>query len=222
MTAIGLRILCFAVGYCFGCLQWAYLAGKAKGIDIRQYGSGNAGTTNAMRVMGSKTGYIVFFLDVGKCILCLVLIHALFGRSHPDIVYLLKMWAFAGIVTGHDYPFYMKFKGGKGVAVIGGFVIGFHPSLLPIACVGFFLPFFLTHYVSFGSLCVYATTLAAVIIEGACGLYHAGSMSVLIEMDVIMGALTVMAFWRHRSNIRRLLNGTERKMYLIHSEKNDK
>lgn len=217
-----LRIGCLAIGYCFGCLQWAYLIGRAKGIDIRQYGSGNSGTTNAMRVMGNKTGYIVFFLDLGKSLICLLIVHALFGASRPELVYLLKMWAFAGIVIGHDYPFYMRFKGGKGVAVIAGFVIGFHPSLLPIACVGFFLPFFLTHYVSFGSLCVYATTFTAVVIEGLCGLYHVGSPAMLAEMDVIMGILTFMAFYRHRANIARLRNGTERKMYLIHEEKNDK
>lgn len=220
--AVLLRILCLGIGYCFGCLQWAYLIGRAKGIDIRQYGSGNSGTTNAMRVMGNKTGYIVFFLDLGKSLLCLILIHALFGRSYPELVYLLKMWAFAGIVIGHDFPFYMNFKGGKGVAVIAGFVIGFHPSLLPIACVGFFLPFFLTHYVSFGSLCVYATTFVAVVIEGLCGLYHVGDPAMLAEMDAIMGILTFMAFYRHRANIERLKNGTERKMYLVHSEKNDK
>lgn len=220
--AVGLRILCLAIGYCFGCLQWAYLIGRAKGIDIRKYGSGNSGTTNAMRVMGNKTGYIVFFLDLGKSLLCLLLIHALFGRSHPELVYLLKMWAFAGIVIGHDFPFYMHFKGGKGVAVIAGFVIGFHPSLLPIACVAFFLPFFLTHYVSLGSLCVYAATFVSVMIEGVCGLYHVGSPAMLVEMDVIMGILTCMAFYRHRSNIGRLKAGTERKMYLVHSEKNDK
>ena len=214
---IALRLICLVIGYFFGCIQWAYLIGKHKGIDIRNYGSGNSGTTNAMRVMGKKTGYLVFFLDLGKGLICLLLIGALFGKSHPDMVYLLKMWAFAGVVLGHDYPFYMKFRGGKGVAVMAGFVFGCHISLLPFAALAFFVPFLITHYVSLGSLCVYGLTFLAVVIEGALGMYHTGT-AMLIEIDVIMGILTAMAFWRHRSNIGRLKAGNERKLYLTHSD----
>lgn len=218
---LALRLICLVIGYFFGCIQWAYLIGKHKGIDIRNYGSGNSGTTNAMRVMGKKTGYLVFFLDLGKGLICLLLIGAFFGRSHPDRVYLLKMWAFAGVVLGHDYPFYMKFRGGKGVAVMAGFVFGYHISLLPFAALAFFVPFLVTHYVSLGSLCVYGLTFLAVAIEGALGMYHTGT-AVQIEIDVIMGILTAMAFWRHRSNIGRLKAGNERKLYLTHSDKESK
>lgn len=212
-----LRLICLIIGYGFGCIQWAYLIGKKKGIDIRNYGSGNSGTTNAMRVMGKKTGYLVFFLDLGKGLLCLLLVGALFGTSHPQMVYLLKMWAFAGVVLGHDYPFYMKFRGGKGVAVMAGFAFGFHISILPVAALAFFVPFLLTHYVSLGSLCVYAVSFLAVAVEGAMGMYHVAGPAALVEMDVIMGILTAMAFWRHRSNIGRLRAGNERKMYLTKS-----
>ena len=218
---IVLRLICLLIGYGFGCIQWAYLIGKHKGIDIRNYGSGNSGTTNAMRVMGKKTGYLVFFLDFGKGLICLLLVGALFGGEHPELVYLLKMWAFPGVVLGHDYPFYMKFRGGKGVAVIAGFVLSYHISLFIPAVLAFFVPFLLTHYVSLGSLCVYGLTFLAVVIEGAMGMYHTG-VPALIEMDVIMGILTAMAFWRHRSNIGRLKSGTERKLYLTHSDKDSK
>ena len=214
MNTVLLRLLCWVIGYAFGCIQWAYLIGKAKGIDIRTQGSGNSGTTNAMRVMGKKTGYIVFLLDFSKSILCLLLIGLLFGSSNPDTIYLLKMWAFAGIVLGHDFPFYMQFRGGKGVAVIAGFVFGFHISLLPIAVCAFFLPFFVTHYVSLGSLCVYTIVCLAVIIEGALGLYGLSSTAMLIEISVIMVLLTALAWYQHRKNIGRLKNGTESKMYL--------
>ena len=116
----GLRILCLALGYLFGCFQTAYILGRMKGIDIREYGSGNAGTTNAIRVLGTKAGLLVFAGDMLKCLIALLLVGALFGKSHPEAVYLLKSWAFMGVVLGHDFPFYMNFKGGKGVAVMAG------------------------------------------------------------------------------------------------------
>jgi acyl phosphate:glycerol-3-phosphate acyltransferase len=213
---IALRLLCLLVGYCFGCIQWAYLIGRTKGIDIRNYGSGNSGTTNAMRVMGEKTGLIVFFLDLAKGLLCLLLIGALFGKGHPDMIYLLKMWAFAGVVLGHDYPFYMNFRGGKGVAVMAGFAFGYHISVLPFALVAFFVPFLTTHFVSLGSLLVYGVSCIVVVAEGHMGLYQLGSSAMVLENDLIMIALTVMAYWRHRENIKRLCNGNERKTYLGH------
>ncbi len=213
MTVL-LRLLCLLIGYGFGCIQWAYLIGRKKGIDIRNYGSGNSGTTNAMRVMGEKTGLIVFFLDLGKGLACLLLIGALLGRSHADAVYLLKMWAFAGVVLGHDYPFYMNFRGGKGVAVMAGFAFGYHIAILPFAAAAFFIPFLTTHFVSLGSLCVYAVSCIAVIVQGHLGVYHMASPAMTAETDVIMILLTIMAFWRHRSNIRRLRDGNERKTYL--------
>ena len=111
----GLRILCLALGYLFGCFQTAYILGRMKGIDIREYGSGNAGTTNAIRVLGTKAGLLVFAGDMLKCLIALLLVGALFGKCHPEAVYLLKSWAFMGVVLGHDFPFYMNFKGGKGV-----------------------------------------------------------------------------------------------------------
>ena len=138
---IGLRFLCLAIGYLFGIFQTAYILGKIKGIDIRDYGSGNAGTTNAIRVLGTKAGLIVFAGDLLKCLLALVLVGSVFGKAHPEMMYLLKSWTFAGVVLGHDYPFYMNFKGGKGVAVIAGFVFGYHWSFLPVALVLFFVPY---------------------------------------------------------------------------------
>ena len=108
---IGLRVLCLLIGYVFGNFQTAYILGKMKGIDIREYGSGNAGTTNAIRVLGTKAGLTVFIGDMLKSLIALLLVGALFGKSHPESVYLLKSWAFMGVVLGHDFPFYMNFKG---------------------------------------------------------------------------------------------------------------
>ena len=150
-----LRLVCLVIGYAFGIFQTAYILGRSKGIDIREYGSGNAGTTNAMRILGTKAGLIVFLGDMIKSLLALLLVGFLFGKSHPEAIYLLKTWTFAGVVLGHDYPFYMNFKGGKGVAVMAGYVFGFHWSFIPVGILLFFVPYLTTKYVSLGSLLLY-------------------------------------------------------------------
>lgn len=220
---IGLRILCLAIGYLFGNFQTAYLLGRTKGIDIRNFGSGNAGMTNAMRVMGTKAGLTVFAGDLLKSLIALLLTGALFGGSHPDAVYLLKSWTFAGVVLGHDYPFYMHFKGGKGVAVMAGFALGYHWSFLPGAALMFFIPYLLTSYVSLGSLILYGGTFIQMIIEGQLGVFGSAGQTTLVEMYIIQGILTFMAYYRHRANIGRLISGNERRTYVFkkNSEKLD-
>ena len=211
---IVLRIVCLVIGYVFGMCQAAYILGRINGIDIREYGSGNAGTSNTMRVLGPKAGLVVLLGDLFKCLLALLLVGALFGSSHPEAVYLLKVWTFAGVVLGHDYPVYMGFKGGKGVAVLAGFVFGFHWSLIPVGVIVFFVCYLTTKYVSLGSLMAYLTVFLQVCIEGYLGVFgDLGSM--YPEIVVIMGALTFMAWFRHRANLGRLLSGTERKTYIF-------
>ena len=209
-----IRLLCLIIGYCFGMIQWAYIIGKTKGIDIREHGSGNSGTTNAMRVMGTKTGIIVFFLDMLKCLAALVIVQLLFGRTYGDTTYLLKMYTMLGCVLGHDFPFYMHFRGGKGVAVLAGFVFAFHWTFAPVAVLLFFVPFLLTHYVSLVSLLVYAGVLIQLIISGQAGLFGTLTQGQLIEMYLIQAFLSGMAWYRHRANISRLLSGKESKTYL--------
>ena len=140
------------IGYVFGLFQTAYLYGKLHGIDIRNYGSGNAGTTNTLRTPGTKAGLIVLLGDIMKCILAIVLTNMLFQNSHPDEIYLLKIYAAAGAILGHNFPFYLHFKGGKGIAATAGMILSFHPWLIPMGVILFFGTFFTTHYVSLGSL----------------------------------------------------------------------
>ncbi len=92
------RIICLVIGYVFGLFQTAYIYGKLHGIDIRNYGSGNAGTTNTMRVLGTKAGLLVLLGDIVKCILAIVVTGMIFGKTHPDMVYLLKMYAATGAI----------------------------------------------------------------------------------------------------------------------------
>lgn len=214
-----IRLLCLAIGYVFGLFQTAYFYGKSKGIDIREHGSGNAGTTNALRVLGRKAGLIVFAGDCIKCILAVVLIRILFGETYGDSIYLLCIYTATGAILGHNFPFYMGFKGGKGIAATAGFVLSFHPTFIPVGIILFFGTFFLTHYVSLGSLLVYIGFMTQLIISGRCGLFGAMSQEELIEMYCVGLFLTIMAFWKHRANIVRLLHGEERKTYLSKKDK---
>ena len=210
------RIICLLIGYVFGLFQTAYIYGRLHGIDIRNYGSGNAGTTNTLRVFGTKAGLLVLVGDIMKCILAVVLVGRLFGTSHPEMVYLLKLYAAMGAIVGHNFPFYLKFKGGKGIAATAGLILSFHPYLIPVGVILFFGVFFTTHYVSLGSLLVYAGFMIELVILGQKGTFGM-AQPLLNEMYLLAGFLTVMAFYKHRENIKRLLSGTERKSYLTHN-----
>ena len=195
------RLVCVAIGYLFGLFQTAYIYGKLHGIDIRNYGSGNAGTTNTLRVLGTKAGLIVLAGDILKCILAIAAVRLLFaGGVHEDMYYLLAMYAALGAILGHDYPFYLGFKGGKGIAATAGLILAIHPAFIPMGVILFFGTFLLTHYVSLGSLLVYAGFLIEMVIMGQMDLF---SMPVghRAEMYVIAAFLTAMAYWKHRENI---------------------
>ena len=140
------RLVCVLIGYVFGLFQTSYLYGRMKGIDIREHGSGNAGTTNTLRVLGTRAGLIVLAGDILKCILAIVISGLIFDQSHPDEIYLLKLYAAAGAILGHNFPFYLKFKGGKGIAATAGLILSFHPAFVPMGVIIFFSVFFLLHY----------------------------------------------------------------------------
>ena len=212
------RVICLLIGYVFGLFQTAYFYGKAHGIDIRQHGSGNSGTTNALRVLGTKAGLIVFAGDCLKCMAAVWLVRLIFGNTYHEIIYLLCLYAGAGAILGHNYPFYMNFKGGKGIACTAGLIIFFHPYMILPEVITFFGTFFLTHYVSLGSLLVQIVLIAEMIIFGQMGLFGM-SQGALIELYIVTALLAMLAFWEHRANIGRLIHKTERKTYL--SKKNE-
>ena len=194
--------------------------GKLHGIDIREKGSGNAGTTNALRVLGKKAGIIVFFGDALKAVFAMVLVHVLFQNQYPDMEALLRMYAGAGVVLGHNFPFYMGFKGGKGIAATGGISLGMAWQCCVAVAITFFSIFFATHYVSLGSLCMYVVFVIALVIMGQIGSFGM-TQACLTEMYVIAVLLMIMAFVRHRGNLERLIHGNERKTYLIKKNKED-
>ena len=192
----------------------------AAGMDGSD-GSGNSGTTNALRVLGTKAGLIVFAGDCLKCVAAGVIVRLLYGTAHPDIIYLLCLYAGAGAILGHNFPFYMGFKGGKGIAATAGMILAFHPYFIVVAALLFFGTFFSTHYVSLGSLLVYAGFMIEMIVCGQLGVFGSMSQGQLLEMYAVAAFLTVMAYWKHRQNIVRLLHGEERKTYLFKKNKVD-
>ena len=109
----------------------------------------------------------------------------------------------------------MGFKGGKGIAATAGLILSFHPYFIVMGVVLFFGAFLTTHYVSLGSLLVYAGFMIQMVVCGQMGLFGAMPQSQLYEMYAITAFLTVMAYWKHRQNIVRLLHGNERKTYLF-------
>jgi glycerol-3-phosphate acyltransferase PlsY len=211
------RIICVAIGYLFGLLQTGYLYGKTQHVDIRKEGSGNAGTTNALRTMGWKAGAITFLGDCFKCVLAVAATYFIYGKTQADIWPLLMMYTGAGVILGHNFPFYMNFKGGKGIAVMAGLVVinsGWHMPksilLLLVTALFFLIPVIVTRYISVGSLCAYTAFLIEMILFGQWGWFDMET-GYCYELYGLVFLLTVLAWYRHRENIKRLIKGTENK-----------
>lgn len=208
------KIICLIIGYVFGLIQTAYIIGKTQHVDIREFGSGNSGTTNAMRTLGKKAGVITFLIDAIKALVAITLIRFIFKDS--DYIFVLALYTGIGVILGHNFPFYMNFKGGKGIAASGGVIAGCYDlRLLCLAIVTFALVAMITRYVSVGSLCVLIGFLVELIIFGELGLMSDLSgfdTKYKIESYLLALFMVLLAFIRHRENIKRLMNGTERKI----------
>lgn len=214
MNNITVRLVCIAIGYVFGLFQTSYIYGKiTQGVDIRTQGSGNAGTTNAIRVFGKKIGLLTAICDVLKCIFAVLLVGTIFKGN--DLVFLLRIYAAAGVILGHIFPFYMGFRGGKGIACFGGMVLAFGDWRLVVIGLAFLAGCLLiTKYMSLGSLTGTLSFLIGSIVFGQMGAYPLNQAN-LTEMYVIIGLLVALAWFKHRGNISRLLKGEERKTYII-------
>lgn len=212
------RIICILIGYACGLIQTGYIVGKLNGIDIREYGSKNAGTTNVLRTMGAKFGILVFIGDALKCILAVEICRLLFKNSCPDILNLLKLYAAFGTILGHNFPFYMKFKGGKGIAATAGLIISLGSPFILLGFVVFFAVYFLTYYVSLGSILLYVSLFIEIIIFGELGYFDFPAelnRQCLNEFYIVFAVLFILALLRHKENIKRLIHKCERKTYVF-------
>ena len=191
------RLLALLMGYGFGLIQMAYIVGRFKGIDIREHGSGNSGTTNALRVMGSKAGLIVFAVDMSKAIAAVTLAAWLFN-THGAVA---GIYAGLGTIFGHCFPFYLGFKGGKGVACYVGMLLAINPFMgLTLMAIGASALIY-TKYMSLTSL----------IVTGLTPLFlHVWRFDTEVMLISIVAA--ALCYVMHRDNIARLIKGTERQM----------
>lgn len=217
-----------AVSYLVGSIPTSIIAGRMlKGIDIRQFGSGNAGGTNAFRVLGWKTGLTVTLIDIAKGVVAAVTIVAFF-RSHPIGSYpeinevALRLLAGMSAVIGHVFTIFAGFKGGKGVSTAAGMLIGIAPVSMLMVIGIFLLTIWVSRYVSVASMlaAIAFPLIIAVrkyVFELGSGLdYYFGSFSFHDSLDyhlIIFGLLVAAAIlFTHRANIKRLLSGTENRV----------
>lgn len=131
------RIIALLIGYGFGLFQTGYLYGKSKGIDIRKQGSGNAGTTNSLRVLGWKAGIITFAGDLLKAVFAVLLVKLIFHGTYGADTKVLELYAGFGTVLGHNFPCYLQFRGGKGIACTTGVILAVCPPAVICCAVGF-------------------------------------------------------------------------------------
>ena len=210
-------ILTALAAYLLGSIPTGFLVAKAKGVDIRAAGSGNIGATNAMRVLGKPAGIFVLLLDALKGYVackffpapifnCLVPHFSGFFRYFQDtpVEFQIRFYVIAGIfaVLGHNYTCWLKFKGGKGVATTAGVYLALAPVPLAVALAVFVLALLVTRYVSVGSISAAVALPAAVWILPPHNLL----------LGIVTTALGALAIYKHKSNIRRLLAGTENRL----------
>lgn len=211
------RLICLGIGYVFGLFQTGYIYGRMHGMDIRKHGSGNAGSTNALRTMGVKAGAITLLGDCFKCVIAVLVVRGIFASRCPEILPLLSMYAGFGAVLGHNYPFYLGFKGGKGIAATAGMILATDLRMAAVCLVVFVVIVVVTRYVSLGSLVVTVLFLAGLVICGQIGEFGM-AQNYLFEMYGVGLLFTLSAFFQHRANIKRLREGTENKIGLKKKE----
>jgi acyl phosphate:glycerol-3-phosphate acyltransferase len=197
--------------YLLGSIPTGFLVGRARGIDIRTVGSGNIGATNAMRVLGKPAGIFVLLMDAAKGFIACVLgvfIAAYFANGYYDMktnANVAPQFAIiAGIfaVLGHNYTCWLKFKGGKGIATTAGVFLALAPWALLVALVVFILAILLTKYVSVGSIAAAIALPVTVWIMAPQNLF----------LGIVTTVLGALAIYKHKSNIQRLMAGTENRL----------
>jgi len=215
------------ISYLLGSIPFGYIAGRTRGIDIREHGSGNIGATNVMRVLGKKPGYTVFACDALKGLLAviagkyladhhslnvsqaqtayqgvdLLITHATYFVRLPEAIGAIS--AAIACILGHNFPIWLGFKGGKGMATSAGVLIGMMPQSAMGCMIVWAAVFFTTRYVSLASIAAAVALPVVTLLFLLTGLLYGWPYFYFAV------AACLLAVWRHRSNIVRLVNGTE-------------
>ena len=193
-------LIIIITAYLLGNISTSYIVAKRlAGVDIRTQGSGNAGSTNVLRTLGKKAGALTFIGDVLKGLIAVLIARLIaYGVNLDDTT--CAYIAVVAVVLGHNYPVFLGFKGGKGVATSLGSMLGMNP-LVALLCLGFFIIIVaITKYVSLGS--ILGIGLSPIIM-----MINHNNKGVLVTLF-----LTISVVITHKENIKRLLNGTERKL----------
>ncbi len=215
-------IFCIVIGYLCGCFSTGTIVAKKGNVDIKHQGSGNTGATNVLRVMGPKAGFLTLGVDLFKTMLPILLVRFLFFRQYPamsQMNQLLVLLVGFGAVLGHMFPFYLKFKGGKGVACMGACMLLYDWRLALVGFALFALTIYITKYMSIASM--FASLQFPLFVlwsgyfnYGGHGLfYDFGDFdrTIWISMSVFTWVYTILCVYNHRANIKRLINHNENK-----------
>lgn len=188
------------IGYLFGCLQFSYLIAKVfKKIDIREHGNGNAGASNTTMVLGWKYGIIVALLDISKAIVSVSVVSFIFGHAmNSDTLNIIKYLTGMFTIIGHNYPFYMDFKGGKGTASLIGLLLALDWRMALIGILSIVLITIITDYIALG-------TIVMMISFVICTFLFKYNIYTLYSSIF----LTLLSVYKHLPNIKRIINGTE-------------
>ena len=198
-------LLCALIGYAVGTINPAYLISKLRGFDIRKQGSKNAGASNALLLLGKSIGVFCGLFDIFKATLVIWLMEWIFS----DLPYVFAVTGTACIL-GHIFPFYMNFRGGKGLSSLGGMILAYDWRVFLIMLAGEFVIAFVSNYLCFVSL------TASVIFPVVYLILRRDLLGALILM--VAGACII---WRHRENLKRIQAGTEARFSYLWNKENE-
>lgn len=200
--------------YIAGSLPFGFWISKCLGVDIRNQGSGNIGATNVLRTLGRKVGITVLILDISKGFLPVLIGSRIIFKQLPDsmldredIMGTIYVLLAIGTILGHNYTFWLGFKGGKGIATSAGAIMSFLPEVLMGSTLVWILIFFLSRYVAIASItAAFSIPILTASLDHNYLFPDLNSSWPVISFGIIAA---IMAVWRHRSNIQRLIKGKE-------------
>ena len=196
-------IITLFIAYILGSIPTSYIMGKLiKGIDIRDFGSGNVGATNALRILGTKVGVFTLIMDIGKGFLAVNIARMIISEPTDLILILTGLFA----IIGHIFTIFLKFKGGKGVATSAGVFIALVPIPVALALFVFLFTVWLSKFVSLGSILAALTLFVSELIINI--------WLSFAELEILIFTFIIALFIiiRHKANIQRLINGNENKI----------
>jgi len=200
-----INIFLVLLAYFIGAIPTSVWVGKRfYNIDIRTQGSKNAGATNTFRILGKKAGIIVLLIDILKGFVTVSSVKWLNSEQDELVSYFIIASSIAAVI-GHIYPIYVGFRGGKGVATSLGVILAAYPSAAGICVLIFLMVFISSNYVSLGAIC--ASFVFPILVTF---IFHAA-----LPLKIFSWVLATLVIYKHRTNIKRLLSGTESKMHLF-------